>query len=905
MKTKKLILLTAFLMLFSITLAVAQNVRGGCTSINCYYNITGWNDDKDPASSSKTILVDKAVTKFQCGIGANLAKTKTAGATFTINVYKNGSTTPTTTVNETNYGGTNEYAVANPVTVAGDACKVEITVTPSTTLGTGCSTTPWTYTWNISYVTGCISPNPIPYYRISDGTWWVNKATTDTTINLEMAIGNTIMLGINPSTGTIAWTGCNGFTGTTREFSFDPGFTAAGQTCTVTGVYTDICLKSTTYTYNLSVPLVCTPVAAPAFYYNNHNPSKSTDPATVDVVGGVNTITVPAILVGGTIQVGLHKSGGSSTSVAWSDSIGSQGTATDFTYTPAFTADGQTSTLTAVYTDNCGTPTTYVYNLSSTTVCVPSTAPVRFYFNDNNGSGWVDPAPVTVVGGVNTITIAPIPLSGTVAVGLHLNGGDSVSYDDGLGFTATGGGDKTYSPGFTAAGETRSLTATYTDACGTISSYIFAISSTGTCTPGAPSFYYNDLSGTGWHDDGSIVLASSPNTIAPLQIGTSVTIGAHLKGGSITWNDDNGMTAVPSTSDKFEFKYNPSFTGFSQNRTLTGTYLDTCGNTTNFVYNLSSAATCIANAPGFYYSTGDGNWHDNPKALLASSPNAIAPLFYSATYSPKVTIGVELNGGSISWTDDNGMTAITNGANTGKFQFAYDPAFTNVAGGETRTLTGAYKDTCGFITNFVYTLSSTATCVFIAPIPNYAIAGKWVNNLTTASTSVNISLSIDPLTTFSVSADLQINPGTGDSNGTYSWSDSSGYVSGPSATYKTITLLSTLSAGETDDVTGIYSDKCGNATTYVFHLSSPAALGTDKFQQGAFKMYPNPADTNLNISFKGDLKISVLNISGQQVLSTRSISNQGSVDVSGLSRGIYFLKAVTNGESTVKKFIKN
>lgn len=105
-----------------------------------------------------------------------------------------------------------------------------------------------------------------------------------------------------------------------------------------------------------------------------------------------------------------------------------------------------------------------------------------------------------------------------------------------------------------------------------------------------------------------------------------------------------------------------------------------------------------------------------------------------------------------------------------------------------------------------------------------------------------------------------------------------------------------------------YDDGCGNAaatTSYdITVIADGVPLAVDKFEQAGFKMYPSPADNVLNITYNGDLSVSIINVAGQQVLSPRSISKQGSVDVSSLSAGIYFLKAVANGESIVKKFVK-
>jgi len=81
-------------------------------------------------------------------------------------------------------------------------------------------------------------------------------------------------------------------------------------------------------------------------------------------------------------------------------------------------------------------------------------------------------------------------------------------------------------------------------------------------------------------------------------------------------------------------------------------------------------------------------------------------------------------------------------------------------------------------------------------------------------------------------------------------------------------------------------------------------LGNTKFEQKGFSMYPNPTDTFLNITFDGDLSITITTASGQELISS-TISKQGSIDVSAFSRGIYFLKAVSNGEAIVRKFIKN
>ncbi len=88
------------------------------------------------------------------------------------------------------------------------------------------------------------------------------------------------------------------------------------------------------------------------------------------------------------------------------------------------------------------------------------------------------------------------------------------------------------------------------------------------------------------------------------------------------------------------------------------------------------------------------------------------------------------------------------------------------------------------------------------------------------------------------------------------------------------------------------------------------ALSTKDFYRNKFTIYPNPAKNELILSSKNtiaNLTIKIFNIEGK-LLSTQNLEFEKlvSVDVSSLSRGIYFLDIEDgNGNSTIKKFIKN
>ncbi len=69
----------------------------------------------------------------------------------------------------------------------------------------------------------------------------------------------------------------------------------------------------------------------------------------------------------------------------------------------------------------------------------------------------------------------------------------------------------------------------------------------------------------------------------------------------------------------------------------------------------------------------------------------------------------------------------------------------------------------------------------------------------------------------------------------------------------------------------------------------------------AFNVYPNPAGEYIVIDSKGhSVELSIYNISGQLVMSSM---NETRVDISSLSRGLYFVDANVDGVSAVQKLI--
>ncbi|WP_143144321.1 T9SS type B sorting domain-containing protein [Flaviramulus basaltis] len=858
MKTKKTLILTIILIIFTVAITVAQNVRGGCTNSNAYYNAgAGWNDDTDVTSNNETIVAVSGLANFTCGISN--PRQNVEGSTFTIDVFLNGSEVASQHDDQTTFTG-NDYTVANPIPLEGDTCQVVITVTP--VAGTlGCAGTEWTYTWNLSAAVGCIPSTPVFYYNTGTGGWHDPTTPVDNAITVDpLAIGGTIEVGAHLNGGSISWSDGLGFTSTNNQVVYDPGFTAGEQTRTLTAAYTDACGDLTNYVYNLSSTSACS-AAIPIPYYNNNNAgtvNKLTTDTTIDI----------EMVIGKTIVLGIRPNTGT---VAWTGCNGFTESTREFTFDPGFTAKGDSCSITGVYTDTCGNSTSYTYNLSVPLVCTPATP--TLYYNDNNGSGWIDPAAVDAG---NIITIDPIPYSGTIGAGFHLNGG-TVAWSDGLGFTSTAN-QVNYNPNFTGGDETRILTASYTDTCGDVVDYFYNISSTSECISSVPVFYYND--GSGWVDPAAINETDNSITPDPIQFTDTIEIGVRLNGGSIVWTDDQG-TGFTSTAG--QFGYDPGFTAVGQNRVLTGAYTNTCDVTTNYVFNISASTECIPQTLEPYYNDNVGSG-----------------TVYHATTDYDINVGLQ-TGGSI-WVginpainEDAGETLVWTGCNgfsgTEK-EFTFYPEFDTI--GQTCDLVGTFTDACGTIRSYTYHLTAETGC--LSPDdsnPYYNIGNGWENALTT---DFDVYLEVPPFGLIY----FGIDPGTGGNttDDNFVWNDSLGYVVNVNGQQLALDGVFENS-DDVEVLTCVYTDKCGVSTTYTFNLTvicSPPVF-TYNDNNGSDLVDPATVEIDNTISidpipYSGTVLVGINNLNGGTVTWSDGLGFTSTLD------GFTYNPGFTGGDQT-------
>jgi hypothetical protein len=198
--------------------------------------------------------------------------------------------------------------------------------------------------------------------------------------------------------------------------------------------------------------------------------------------------------------------------------------------------------------------------------------------------------------------------------------------------------------------------------------------------------------------------------------------------------------------------------------------------------------------------------------------------------------------------------------------------------------------------------SSTSTVTLALKLDNYPTETSWVlqdaSGTTVASgsgyTDAQKGLTINR--SFSLPAgcyDFVISDSYGDGiccaegSGNYTLSDGS----------TTLATGGAYGSGETKNFC------VGGATSNIF---TPTNAFTKLYEEFGFEAYPNPANSYISIRLAGatEAQYSVFDLTGRKVR-TGSIQNgTTSVKLSGLSSGIYMIKASDGTSTVVKKFIK-
>ena len=150
------------------------------------------------------------------------------------------------------------------------------------------------------------------------------------------------------------------------------------------------------------------------------------------------------------------------------------------------------------------------------------------------------------------------------------------------------------------------------------------------------------------------------------------------------------------------------------------------------------------------------------------------------------------------------------------------------------------------------------------------------------------------------------------------WTLVSNTVSGSN---RTIVATRANNTGDSDDhifsasagsLSVIYAK--GNSTSYAYHgganrgfTTLSVTLGIPENKLLSFEMYPNPASDVLTVQLPTGTEkaeVSVFDYTGRLVSSKTISSNNSTLDVQNISKGIYIIRVATNSKIGVQRFIK-
>ena len=130
-----------------------------------------------------------------------------------------------------------------------------------------------------------------------------------------------------------------------------------------------------------------------------------------------------------------------------------------------------------------------------------------------------------------------------------------------------------------------------------------------------------------------------------------------------------------------------------------------------------------------------------------------------------------------------------------------------------------------------------------------------------------------------------------------------GYV-GPADFSAGATYNEDLAITSTGEPYVVYTDNLGMLTVMRYDSVS---VGINELQQLKFSLYPNPATDKITVETTGETQTNyfeILNIEGQQLLTSQITQPKAQVDISSLPTGVYFVRLTNDRAVGIGKFIK-
>ncbi len=115
-------------------------------------------------------------------------------------------------------------------------------------------------------------------------------------------------------------------------------------------------------------------------------------------------------------------------------------------------------------------------------------------------------------------------------------------------------------------------------------------------------------------------------------------------------------------------------------------------------------------------------------------------------------------------------------------------------------------------------------------------------------------------------------------------------------------IVSSLPANSSFDVYLFLEDNAGNWTP-IYDLNN--VLNSEDFILSETDIYPNPTSSNLNVSSTTEATYELITINGQVIQKGNLVNGKNAVDMSSLTKGLYFLSVKTDAGTATKKVMKN
>lgn len=100
----------------------------------------------------------------------------------------------------------------------------------------------------------------------------------------------------------------------------------------------------------------------------------------------------------------------------------------------------------------------------------------------------------------------------------------------------------------------------------------------------------------------------------------------------------------------------------------------------------------------------------------------------------------------------------------------------------------------------------------------------------------------------------------------------------------------------------------GGGVAYIdnVYYSRPPIVSVGEINAATFDIYPNPTQNNLRITANSPVeRVEVYNLIGERVADIQPMAKNTNIDLATQSQGIYLVKVTINGQTSVRKVVKN